>query len=137
MTFQCPIPSLHRCMMLLPIKLVIAICLVILLTWTTYSFLLALSDLFSCKDFLFVTGSPALHLRHQGYFAVPPLPFPWCGKFKPKLLQKFFLRKSQDLHLDVVPTTYAKRSLRKKSGFHTNSQIRNSSTLLGTHSEVR
>ena len=40
-----------------------------------------------------------------------------CGKFKPKLVQKSFLRKSQDLHLDAVPTTYAKRSLRKKTRF--------------------
>ena len=44
-----------------------------------------------------------------------PLP---CGKFKPKLVQKSFLRKSQDLHLDAVPTTYAQRSLRKR-GSHT------------------
>ena len=42
----------------------------------------------------------------------------WCGKFKPKLVQKSFLRKSQDLHLDAVPTTYAQRSLRKR-GSHT------------------
>ena len=41
-----------------------------------------------------------------------------CGKIKPKLVQKSFLRKSQDLHLDAVPTTYAKRSLRKR-GSHT------------------
>ena len=41
-----------------------------------------------------------------------------CGKFKPKLVQKSFLRKSQDLHLDAVPTTYAQRSLRKR-GSHT------------------
>ena len=44
-----------------------------------------------------------------------PLP---CGKFKPKLVQKSFLRKSQDPHLDAVPTTYAQRSLRKR-GSHT------------------
>ena len=50
---------------------------------------------------------------------------------------KIFLRKSQDLHLDAVPTTYAKRSLRKKRGSHTSSQVRNSSTLLDTRSEVR
>ena len=43
---------------------------------------------------------------------------PLCGKFKPKLVQKSFLRKSQDLHLDAVPTTYAQRSLRKR-GSHT------------------
>ena len=36
-----------------------------------------------------------------------------CGKFKPKLVQKSFLRKSENLHLDANPTTYAKRSLRK------------------------
>ena len=42
----------------------------------------------------------------------------YCGKFKPKLVQKSFLRKSQDLHLDAVPTTYAQRSLRKR-GSHT------------------
>ena len=41
-----------------------------------------------------------------------------CGKIKPKLVQKSFLRKSQDLHLDAVPTTYAQRSLRKR-GSHT------------------
>ena len=41
-----------------------------------------------------------------------------CGKFKPKLVQKSFLRKSQDLHLDAVPTTYTQRSLRKR-GSHT------------------
>ena len=41
-----------------------------------------------------------------------------CGKFKPKLVQKSFLRKSQDLHLDAVPITYAQRSLRKR-GSHT------------------
>ena len=43
---------------------------------------------------------------------------PVCGKFKPKLVQKSFLRKSQDLHPDAVPTTYAQRSLRKR-GSHT------------------
>ena len=41
-----------------------------------------------------------------------------CGKIKPKLVQKSLLRKSQDLHLDAVPTTYAQRSLRKR-GSHT------------------
>ena len=34
------------------------------------------------------------------------------------MVQKSFLRKSQDLHLDAVPTTYAQRSLRKR-GSHT------------------
>ena len=52
--------------------------------------------------------------RHQ--FRLIPNAF--CGKFKPKLVQKSFLRKSQDLHLDAVPTTYAQRSLRKR-GSHT------------------
>ena len=62
-------------------------------------------------------------------YSIPPVALPpgvWgfcaarakCGKFKPKLVQKSFLRKSQDLHLDAVPTTYAQRSLRKR-GSHT------------------
>ena len=50
--------------------------------------------------------------------AFPPQAAYACGKFKPKLVQKSFLRKSQDLHLDAVPTTYAQRSLRKR-GSHT------------------
>ena len=62
----------------------------------------------------------------------------WAAEnLNPSWFKKSFLRKSQDLHLDAVPTTYAKRSLRKKRGFHTSSQVRNSSTLLDTHSEVR
>ena len=49
---------------------------------------------------------------------IPPVYHSLCGKFKPKLVQKSFLRKSQDLHLDAIPTTYAQRSLRKR-GSHT------------------
>ena len=59
-----------------------------------------------------------------------------CGKFKPKLVQKSFLRKSQDLHLDANPTTYAKAKFTQTRFPHTSSQVRNSSTLLDALSEV-
>ena len=60
-----------------------------------------------------------------------------CGKFKPKLVQKSFLRKSQDLHLDAVPTTYAQRSLRKR-GSHTQAlRFGTAQPLLDALSEVR
>ena len=59
-----------------------------------------------------------------------------CGKIKPKLVQKSFLRKSQDLHLDANPTTYAKAKFTQTRFPHTSSQVRNSSTLLDALSEV-
>ena len=70
------------------------------------------------------------------FLGSPPLP-PWCGKFKPKLVQKSFLRKSQDLHPDAVPTTYAQRSLRKR-GSHTQAlRFGTAQPLLDALSEVR